>query len=155
MKLLQLIETPDYSLKGDVYEQKDAVAFTYFKSSLTLLFYNKLIHKDRVFSIDEINSMLQKNKVPFLRTHGMINYLTNALYYNTHSWVGDSKLNGRLWLDNKIISFWNLPFKSEFKKFKIDFYELTNIKIDSKWIVELHNKKSINASLYNTIFNMI
>ena len=146
MKLSYLIESPDYSLFGDSYEQKDAVTFSYYKYHLTLLFHNKLIHKNKIFNENEIKECLKSLRIPLIRTHGMMIKLVNSLYYNTDSWQGENTMQGRLWLKNKIISFWNIPLKYQYEDFKHDIKRIANIKIDN-WPIDVGGELIIEDSL--------
>lgn len=147
MELLKIIESPDHSLKNDIYEQRDAVAFSYIKNNLALLFYDKLIYKNLTIGIKEIKEELNKQRMAFLRTHGMIKYLVNVFFYNKHSFALQSSLDGRLWTRSKVVSFWYKPSKNEYLKFYKDL-KASGIKLDMTWRIELNNEKLITPKLY-------
>lgn len=137
-KFQQLNESPDsvWIDNGDkkkllTFRERDAIPFSYFTTN-TLQKTN-----DVVIGIGRPSEM-----------HGSPEQRLDARHILKAKWGDDvaneklvlvkPKLDGRLWTDHKIISFWNSPSLKMFKKVAEDLKQYAKIDILSpKWIIQL------------------
>lgn len=112
-----LIENPDsIDQFGASYENKDARAFGYYKNKFYGGYDSKIVHYELI-GVEDKNFPKERY---------------------------DFDYPGRLWLRKKVISFWEYPPKSKFKKIINDLEKFYKIKIcgDSRWKLEVIDSKN-------------
>lgn len=114
-------ESPDRTLDGLGYDSSDAIAF--------------ILHHDKIYIAG--NPTYNHDGDIIWKTHGDIssNYPGERLKFNFDN------TSGRIWTDNRKISFWNLHTKYKPKIVDMINKELTlkrsDIQIDNSWKIEL------------------
>lgn len=131
----QLYEDPDYiEARGIKFYNDDAVVFGYLFDKLYIA---KQIDKRATHEVlmDKIKNRFRKNKEA----------LKDILSERTPRWAFEH--SGRLWMDKKVISFWENPRPSQIKKIIADFNK-KQIPVDETWEMEVKNEQFVTLGDY-------
>lgn len=169
----KIFESPDhidYDGENIEFGDPDSMAFGYYNKKIN----DELLKKAK--SIKEKNSQIFYDKLgPFIEIFNK--YLSTPVitpddkmyvsnFSDAHSHIIDDissgstsllrynlysrdrfKFAGRIWLNSKIISFWDFPPKNLIKKVLYDLGKVINKEIDDTWRIDTHNEL-INVNDY-------